>query len=313
MRIISSFVFVLLLLVTTSGCTIFRVSLGEEMLPLTEKTVSGEGVDKVLLLDISGFIGSEDSTSLLGSSKKPGLLSRVREQLDRARKDRNVKALVLRINSPGGGVTASDILYHEIKKFKEERSIPVVAHIMDTGASGAYYAALAADRITAQPTSITGSIGVIMLRFDATGLMEKIGVRAFEIASGEKKGMGSPFRRYSAEEEKLFKTMIDSLQTRFVNMVALERKIPLEKVTVLADGRVYTSADAQASGLIDAVLYLDEALEVAKKMANIKEASVVTYFRPGEYRANLYSFNLINIDAGTMMQPGTGFMYLWWP
>ena len=304
---------VLVLLWTLSGCTMLRVSLTEEMQPLTERVISGEGKDKILLLDISGFITSEDSSSIFTSKKQPGILALVREQLDMARSDKNIKALVLRINSPGGGVTASDILYHEIKKFKLDTRIKVLAHIMDMGTSGAYYTALAADRITAQPTSVTGSIGVIMLRLDATGLMQKIGVQAFEISSGEQKGMGSPFRQFTSDERNIFQTMVNSLQGRFVNAVAMERKLTIDTVKKLADGRIYTSQEAQAAGLIDGISYLDDAIEEAKVLVNLKRASVVTYFRPGEYRANFYSINLINIEAGGITQPGVTFMYLWWP
>jgi protease IV len=304
---------VLVLLWTLSGCTMLRVSLTEEMQPLTERVISGEGKDKILLLDISGFITSEDSSSIFTSKKQPGILALVREQLDMARSDKNVKALVLRINSPGGGVTASDILYHEIKRFKLDTGIKVLAHIMDMGTSGAYYTALAADRITAQPTSVTGSIGVIMLRLDATGLMQKIGVQAFEISSGEQKGMGSPFRQFTSEDRNIFQAMVNSLQGRFVNTVAMERKLTIDTVKKLADGRIYTSQEAQAAGLIDGISYLDEAIEEAKVLVNLRRASVVTYFRPGEYRANFYSINLINIEAGGITQPGVTFMYLWWP
>lgn len=295
------------------GCTLLNVSLGDATQPLAERTLSGEGRDKILLLDISGFITSEEQTSLLSAKKKLGTVALMREQLDRARADKDIKALVLRISSPGGGVTASDTLYHELSKFKKEAAIPVLAHFMDVGASGAYYAALAADRITAQPTTVTGSIGVMMLRVDATGLMQKIGLQTVEIASGEKKGMGSPFRRISPEEQKIFQAVVNSLQARFVNTVVERRKLPLATVTKLADGRIYTSQEAQAAGLIDSVLYLDEALELAKKLAQLDRASVVTYYRPGDYRANLYSLSLVNIDTDSLAQPGVSFLYVWWP
>jgi protease-4 len=303
----------LTLLSLATGCTLFRVSLGDETLPLVERVLSGEGRDKVLLLEISGFLTSEDSSSVLSSRKKPGSLALLREELDRARTDKSIKALVLRISSPGGGVTASDLLHHELTKFKKDTGLPILAHLMDTAASGAYYAAVAADRITAQPTCVTGSIGVIMLRLDATGLMEKIGLRSYEITSGEKKGMGSPLRQLSPEERTLFQAVVNSLQERFVNTVAEGRKMPLEAVQKLADGRIFTSSEALASGLIDAIAYLDESMEQVKKMARLDKALVVTYSRPGEYRSNLYSMNLITIDAGSMLQPGSGFLYLWWP
>lgn len=305
--------FLLLLMLVSPGCTFLKVSVTEEVQPLTERVIAGAGRDKILLLELSGFISSQDSESLFGGKKRPGLLARVREELDRARTDHRVKAVVLRINSPGGSVTASDVLYHELKKFKRDTGAKVLAHIMDVGTSGAYYAALAADRITAQPTCVTGSIGVIMFRLDATGLMQKIGLQSIEIASGDRKGMGSPFRALAPEEKALFQNIIDTLDGRFVGLVADERKLPRDTVKRLADGRIYTSQQAQDAGLIDGIGYLDDALEQAKKLANLERASVVTYVRPGEYRANMYSLDLINIDMGALAEPGMHFLYVWWP
>jgi len=303
----------IVLLLASAGCTFLKVSVTDEVQPLTEQVISGEGRDKILLLDLSGFISSQDRDPLLGGKKQPSLLARVREELDRAGTDHSVKAVVLRINSPGGGVTASDVLYHELKEFKRKTGAKVLAHIMDVGTSGAYYAALAADRITAQPTSVTGSIGVIMFRLDASGLMQKIGVQSIEISSGDRKGMGSPFRALAPEERAIFQNMIDTLDGRFVGLVAEERKLPVESVKKIADGRIFTSREAQDAGLIDGIGYLDDALEQARKLANIERASVVTYFRPGEYRANLYSLNLINIDLSALEAPGVHFLYAWWP
>lgn len=294
-----------------SGCTFLKVSLTPEMQPLEEQVLSGAGRDKVLVLDLSGMITSERSTSSLSGASEIGMVPRLREELDRARRDRSVKAAVLRINSPGGGVTASDVLYHEIKKFRQETGIPVIAHFMDAGASGAYYAALAADWITAQPTSVTGSIGVIMWRIDATGLMQKVGIQAVEIVSGERKGMGSPFRTVTTEERAVFKNVVDSIYERFVALIIKERKLPRERVLQLADGRIFTSADAKKEGLIDEVGYLEDAIEAAKKQAHLVQAQVVTYSRPGEYKDNIYS--RFSLDLGRMMDPGVQFMYIWWP
>jgi len=310
---VPAFVALLLFLCAIAGCTFLKVSVTEEVQPLTERVISGEGKNKIVLLDLSGFLSDQDSGSWLGYKKQPGLLARIREELDRARGDRAVKAVVLRINSPGGGVTASDVLYHELKEFKRETGAKVVAHIMDIGTSGAYYASLAADRIMAQPTSVTGSIGVIMFRLDATGLMQKIGLQSIEISSGDRKGMGSPFRALTAEEKTIFQNMIDTLDGRFVSIIAEERKMPIDTVKKLADGRIYTSDEALTSGLIDGIGYLDDAVDVAKNLAHIERASVVAYFRPGEYRSNVYSLNFINVDLNELADPGTHFMYIWWP
>jgi len=313
MKKIVLFAIMLMLLSGMNGCTFLKVNIGEEVQPLTEKAIAGKGRDKVLVLDISGIIMGGETGSPLSDRKMPGLIARVREALDRARQDTHVKAVVLRVNSPGGGVTASDILYHELKTFKQETGVTLVAHIMDVGASGAYYAALAADAITAQPTSVTGSIGVIMYRIDATGLMQKVGIQTVEIASADKKGIGSPFRPLSDDERKIFQGFIDSLYGRFTGLVAEERRMTPDAVKKMADGRIFTSREAQAGGLIDGIGYLEDAIELAKKKAGLPEAKVVTYFRPGEYRNNIYSMNLINIDLGDLADPGAKFLYLWWP
>jgi protease-4 len=313
MKTIIRALFAVMLLSVLSGCFVIKVSLTPEVRPLEEQAIAGQGKDKIVLIDITGVITSEESGSVLGVKKEPGMIALVREQLDKARLDKNVKAVVVRINSPGGGVTASDTLYHEIKKYKDETGVKVVAHFLDAGTSGAYYAALAADRITAQPTSITGSIGVTMLRIDATGLMQKIGVQALEISSGEWKGMGSPFRPISGEEKKIFQGMIDSMYGRFVSVVANERKMAPERVRQLADGRIYTSQEAKDAGLIDTVGYLEDAFTQARTLANLERATIVTYLRPGEYRPNIYSMNLININMGDVAGPGVRFTYLWLP
>ena len=304
---------VLLLLGTLTGCTFLKVNILAEVQPLQEQRISGEGKDKVLVLDISGVILGGERGSSLSDRKKPGLLASVREALDRAREDRAVKAVVLRINSPGGGVTASDTLYHELMRFKADTGATVVAHITEVGASGAYYAAMAADAITAQPTSVNGSIGVILFRVDATGLMEKVGIRATEIASGERKGMGSPFRPLSDDERRIFQGFIDHLYERFAGLVARSRNLSLDRVRVLADGRIYTSAEAKEAGLIDGIGYLEDAITLAKQRASLPEAQVVMYHRPGEYRSNIYSMQVIDLDLGEFAEPGARFLYLWMP
>ncbi len=306
-------IFMAILTFAISGCFNIKVNVIPEVLPLEEHLISGEGKEKIVLIDISGIITSAERGPSLGTTKEPGMLAQVREELDHARADKNVKAVVLRINSPGGGVTASDTLYHEIKKFKRETGMKVVTHVLDMGTSGAYYAALASDQITAQPTSIIGSIGVTMLRIDATGLMQKIGIQALQISSGEWKSMGSPFRPASPEETKLFQDMIDNLYSKFVSVVADARKMAPERVRQIADGRIYSSQEAKDKGLIDNIGYLEDSVEQAKSLANVTRASVVTYSRPGEYRANIYSRNLINIDIGELARPGVTFAYLWFP
>ena len=313
----------LLVFVAGAGCSVISIDLNPRIRPLEEETVDGSGAAKILLLDLSGLI-QEDTPSLSLTTPPPRvpLLARVREELARAEKDDAVKALVVRINSPGGTITASDVVYREIREFKQRRKIPVVAAIMDVGASGGYYAALAADQIFAHPTTITGSIGVIMLTVNAQGLLEKVGVTPLAIKSGPLKDAGSPFRGLTDEERAVFQSVIDDMYGRFVRLVAESRKIPEARVRAFADGRIYTAEQARALGLVDQIGYLDEAVAAARQAASLSQARVVMYHRPREYRANLYSASLPPTGADTLMAqmasllgggPGARFLYLWWP
>lgn len=302
-----------------SGC--ITVNLLPAPAPLEEKRLSGTGNEKVLLVDLSGVISSHDSDGLVSH---PSMVAQIKEQLIRAGDDQNVKAVVLRINSPGGTVTASDIIYHELQAFKQRRKIPVVASIMDVGASGGYYIAMAADQVMVHPSSVTGSLGVIMMTVNARGLLEKIGLEANTITSGPRKDMGSPLRAMTDEERAIFQSVIMSFYERFINVIREGRKnLSAETIRKLADGRIYSGEQATAIGLTDGIGYLDDAIDVAKREAGLKEASVVTYRRPGEYKNNIYSqllggsgnaLSLANLDLTAMFRGGTPqFMYLWMP
>ena len=306
------------LLVLLCGCSVVSVDLTPRVRPLRETTIEGKGRDKVLLLDLAGVLAEEPIFTLEARPQVP-LLARVREELEKAEEDERVRAVVLRINSPGGTVTASDILYHEISRFKARRKVPVIASILDVGASGGYYVALAADRIVAHPTTATGSIGVLMLTVNSAGLLEKIGVSATYIKSGQYKDMGSPFRNLTPEERALFQELIDRLYGRFVTLVARERRLDETRVRSLADGRVYTAAEALSLGLVDRIGYLEDAITVAKESAGLTEARVVAYHRPRQYRATIYSAADVAsakgdlTDLARMVFAGPRFLYLWWP
>ncbi|HSB43788.1 MAG TPA: signal peptide peptidase SppA [Nitrospira sp.] len=301
------------------GC--ITINLLEPAGPVQEVHLTGTGDGKVLLLDLSGIISSQDKDALI---QQPNMVAALKEELTKATKDELVKAVVLRINSPGGTVNASDILYHEIKSFKASRKIPVVVSMMDVAASGGYYAAMASDAILVHPSTVTGSIGVIMLTVNAKGLMEKVGVEANAITSGPRKDMGSPFRTMTAEEKAIFQGVIDSFYHRFLAVVQEGRpNLSADQIKKLADGRIYSGDQAKAAGLVDEIGYLDEAIELAKKKAGLTEARVVTYRRHGEYQNNIYSrllgtgsaFNsLAQLDLLSVVRGGSPqFMYLWMP
>lgn len=312
----------LALLFAFSGCSLITLDLQPKIRPLEEETVEGHGSSKILVLDLSGVL-SEDVPSFSIGAPPPRvpLLARVREELRKAEKDDKIRGLIVRINSPGGTITASDVLYHELIAFKERRKIPVIAAIMDVGASGGYYAALAADTIVANPTTITGSIGVVMVTVNAQGLMEKIGVKPLAIKSGPMKDAGSPFRSLSGPELAVFQGIIDELYGRFVGLIVQSRKLPEDRVRALADGRVYTADQALRLGLVDRIGYLEDVVALAKEKAGLAEARIVMYHRPKEYRANIYSATPAPATAeSTLAQfaavlggSGPRFLYLWWP
>ncbi len=307
-----------------SGCAIVNVPLFPSEQALQERVVEGKGNNKILLMDISGFISEEERNTSVGLREGISVVSEVKEALKKAESDDAIRGLILRINSPGGTVTASDIIHHELKLFKEKTGARITACLMDVGASGGYYVATAADEIIAHPTTITGSIGVITLRFNVEGLLSRIGIKEETVKSGDKKDIWSPFRPSTPEERKIMQTIIDSLHQRFIGIVTDGRKSLTRKdVEKLADGRIYTSDQALEAGLIDRVGYLDDAVKRIKQLAGIENASVITYYRPGSYKGSVYSalpkappniINLISINGqGLITPPGVHFMYLWVP
>jgi protease IV len=312
----------LALFLLAAGCSVISVDLSPRIRPLEEETVEGSGDAKVLLMDLSGFLSDESPSQLLNITAPPArvpLLVRVREELKKATADPKVKALVLRINTPGGTVTASDVIYRELQLFKREKNIPIIAVMMDVAASGGYYVALAADTIIAHPTSVTGSIGVVMLTFNAEGLMQKIGVSAQTVKSAERKDMGSPFRAMTPEERAIFQSVIDDLYRQFVVKVVNGRKIPDATARGLADGRVYTAEQALTARLIDRIGYMPDAIDLARQAAGVDKARVVVYHRPRQYRATYYAEAQPLDGAFTagalaaLIGPGPKFLYLWMP
>lgn len=299
-----------------AGCV--SVFLVPPVQPLQETTLSGTGKAKVLLIDVSGVIAHKSTEKGGVFSGPPDIVARVKEELELAAQDEHVKAVVLRINSPGGTVTASDQLYHEMRQFKAARKIPMVAVFMDVGASGAYYVAMAADSVIAHPTSIVGSIGVVMLRVNVEGLLEKLGLETAAIKSGTMKDMGSPFRTMTDDEHQVFMGVIMEFYDRFVQVVGEGRpRLKSDRIRELADGRIYTATQALKAGLVDELGYLHTALDRAKQAAGLTEARVVTYHRPGAYTNNIYSglpdvATLRRIADWSQLPVGTPqFLYLW--
>ncbi|GIK16893.1 MAG: signal peptide peptidase SppA [Planctomycetota bacterium] len=274
--------------------------------------------DKIAVIDVDGIILNAPAPKLFSAGEHP--VSLLTEQLDKARRDRAVKAVVLRINSPGGAVTASDLMHDEIRRFRASGK-PVVAHMMDVAASGGYYIACACDEIAACRTTVTGSIGVIMQLFDVEGTMKLIGVTSNTITSGPHKDSGSPFRTMRDEERALFQAMVDDMYARFVEVVDEGRaNLDAAQVRTLADGRVYTAPQALKAGLIDRIGTLRDTIEAVKKRVGIDAARVVVYHRPLDYRPTIYAqppsapeISVLRIDGGALPTPTPQFLYLWAP
>jgi len=290
---------------------------------LVETTVSRDPglfvTDKVVVVDVDGLLMNHGGDGLLGPQENP--VSLFVEKIDKAQKDPDVRALVLRVNSPGGSVTATDLMYRRIAEFKQERKVPVVAMIEDVGASGAYYVACGADAIVAAPTAVTGSIGVLVQTFSLSGTLAKLGIDTKAITSGPMKDMASPFKPLSADDQMVLQAIVTEFYDRFVDVVAAGRpKLGREAVKALADGRIYTGTQAVANGLADSTGDMKTAVADAKTRSRATAVKVVLYGRPWGYKANVYSaapvggmqINLLNISVPQLMtwlEPQ--FLYLW--
>jgi protease-4 len=309
------------ILIFITGCTAPKIRLFPSQAdPLKEFTLEGKADKKVLLIPIRGIITDAPKEEIIRT--RPSIVQETVSQLRKAEDDENVKAVILKIDSPGGSVTASDVLFNEISAFKERTGAKVVVAMMGVAASGGYYISLPADYILAHPTTLTGSIGVIFLRPKVTGLMQKVGVAVEVNKSGINKDMGSPFRQATAEEEKILQAMTDRLGIRFVDLVAKYRKLDPAISADIATARVYLANEALELGLVDEIGYLDNAVSRARKLANLPDDAKVVVYRRTEYPDdNFYNtstrygsgnLSLISLELPGYFDPfSTGFYYLW--
>lgn len=314
-------------LLTAVGCgpVAYKITAVPAQEELQETVVLSEGglfPTKIVQIEVDGLIMDTRKFSLFGTGENP--VSLFVEKLDRAAGDPSVKAVVLRINSPGGGVTASDLMYTEVMAYKKRTSKPVIAVLMDVAASGGYYVACSADEIIAQPTTVTGSIGVIMQTVSFAGTMAKLGITADAVTSGKMKDAGSPLRVMKAEEREVFQKLVNQFYDRFVSVVAAGRskKLTEEKIRELADGRVYSAQQALEMGFIDSIGTLKGAFATTKERIGAKRIRVVSYQRPTDYKPNVYAdapaqapqVNLVNIQIPeAWSDPAPQFLYLWAP
>lgn len=287
--------------------------------PLVETVVDGTEGPKILLLEVEGVLTESPEMEGFIGMERESTVDRIVEQLDKARTDDEVEAVLLRIDSPGGSVTASDVVYDEILRFKRERKVPVVAQLMGTAASGGYYVAMAADEVIAHPTSITGSIGVVFFGVNISGLMEKFGVQDQTLVTGPYKDAGSPLRPMKNEERAQLMSVLDDLHARFVAVVEQGRPgLEADRVVALADGRIYSAPQALELGLVDRIGDIREGIEQTRIRAGLSEARVVSYHRPREWRQHVYNQaptgeTAVRLGPRLPAWERPGFMYLWAP
>ncbi len=325
-------VYVLGWMVLATGCGpttfVVGVSPGDQRLQAT-RVVEGSGwsPQRVAMIDVTGLLVSVNRTGLLSQGDNP--LSDLSEKLEAAANDRRVRAVILRINSPGGTVTASDAMYREVMRFKKETHKPVVVLMMDVAASGGYYVACAGDHLMAYPTSITGSIGVIAQTVSFKAGLDMIGIRSESFTSGPNKDAGSPLAQMSDSHREVFRGMIDDFYGRFVGIVKQHRsKLTEEQLTWATDGRIVTGTQALEVGLIDELGDLRSAFAAAQQRAGINDAELIVYHRPLRYMGSPYAtaktsengnqissgvtVNLAQINLPELLSGGpTGFYYLW--
>lgn len=252
---------------------------------MEEQVEAGSGQDRIALIELDGVITGQAESGLFGPGESP--VERVRKRLRQAAEDDRVKAVVLALDTPGGGVTASDELHHEVKKLRAAGK-PVVVHMGDLCASGGMYIAAAADHLVASPTTIAGSIGVIFGHIDASELLAgKLGLRAEPITSGRYKDIGSMSRPMLPEERAILQSIIDEMYQRFVDLLVAGRAgrgpVPADPsaakshILALADGRIYTAQQALAHGLVDAIGYRSDAIAEARQRGGAPDAAVIRY------------------------------------
>lgn len=264
----------------------------------------GPRTSKIAMITVQGIINDQQSRDFY-------------EQLKAAREDKHVKGVIVRVNSPGGAVSSSDQIHNEISRYREKTGEPIVAFMQGIAASGGYYISVPCDTIVAEPTTITGSVGVLMGHFVLQGLLEeKLGIQPEVVKSGLKKDWPSPFKPMTEEQRKYIEDkLISPAYERFVQLVADGRsELTLEDVKRLADGSIYGAQEALNEKMIDRIGYMAEAIEEVKSLAGLEEAQVVEYGKPFSFSSifGANAWGIKKIDKSTLYElSAPEVLYLW--
>ncbi|MCA9289290.1 MAG: signal peptide peptidase SppA [Phycisphaerales bacterium] len=316
---------------TACGPATFSVTFGQRDNRLTETAVltsdDHAGSAKVALIEVRGLIADAATPGLISSGENP--VDRLVASLDKAAEDRSVRAVVLRIDSPGGSVTASDVMYREIARFRERTGKPVIASLSTVAASGGYYIALAADEIVTEPTCITGSIGVIFPTFNFSEAMNRWGIASRAVVSRPNKDLASPFEPMEEEHYAILQRLVDEDYARFRGLV-VERRPGLSESNLeqATDGRIFSGQQAIDLGLADSAGGIREAFDRALAAAGVEGGRLVRYHPRGVTPRTAYARAEapenspqaagptaleIRLPGSTEWPPAAGAYYLWMP
>ncbi len=319
---------VILTLATLPACAPVNLTIGGppagNLQPTLVKSDGQWFSDRIDIIDVSGLIYNGNQTGFLGSNENP--VSLLYERLQAAQADPRTKAVILRINSPGGTVTGSEAMHKLIADFKAKSGKPVIACVQDMAASGGYYIACSSDEIVCFPSSVVGSIGVIIQTVSFKPALSRWGITTDAITSGKNKAAGNPLEELTPEQRAIFKQIVDEFYAQFVDVVKAGRPtLKTARLPEITDGRVFSGRQALQLGLVDHLGDLNTAIDRAKALAGIKNADVYIYARPRAYIGSPYAaapgasqaagtqFNMINIEASLGRENAPGFYYIWAP
>jgi len=324
----------LLLLAVLGGCRLRPIHIvtdsritGElppqkDVAPVVPMQVSPGPCDgpRIAIIDVDGLLVNDNMTGLLSAGENP--VAAFREKLDYVARCPGYCAVVVRINSPGGGVTASDIMRRDLLQFREQTGLPVIACLMDHGTGGAYYLATASSHIMAHPTTITGGMGVILNLYNLQDTMAQWNVEGVPIKAGQYTDLGTPIKTMDVEGKEILQQVADEFHGRFRDAVRSSRSISLPDDAEAFDGRVFTAVQAQSLRLIDSIGYVDDALFVARQDAGCPHAVAVLLHRPRDRAKTVYDVTPntpIQAVVAPFSVPGLDrsrlptFLYLWQP